>query len=95
MPTARGEASRVVQDANAYRERVTKEAEGEAQRFVAVYEGYLTAPEVTRRRMYLETMTEVLNSAVKVIIDPAAQGAGVVPYLPLNELRRPRPGEGG
>ena len=96
MPTARGEASRVVQDANAYRERVTKEAEGEAQRFVEVYEGYRTAPEVTRRRMYLETMTEVLNSAAKIIIDPNAQGAGgVVPYLPLNELSRPRAGGGG
>ena len=95
VPTARGEASRVIQDANAYRERVTKEAEGEAMRFIEVYEGYRTAPEVTRRRMYLETMTEVLSSAVKVIVDPSAQGAGVVPYLPLNELRRSRPAEGG
>ena len=94
VPTARGEASRIVEDANAYRERVTKEAEGEAQRFTEVYEGYLTAPLVTRRRMYLETMTEVLNSTVKVIVDPNAQGAGVVPYLPLNELRRPAVGAG-
>ncbi len=45
--------------------------------------------------MYLETMTEVLNSAAKIIVDPNAQGAGIVPYLPLNELRRPRAGEGG
>ena len=96
VPTARGEASRVIEDANAYREKVTKEAEGEAQRFVEVYEGYRTAPEVTRRRMYLEAMTEVLNNAAKVIVDPAAQGAGgVVPYLPLNELLRPKPAEGG
>lgn len=95
VPTARGEASRVVQDANAYRERVTKEAEGEGQRFIEVYDGYLTAPEVTRRRMYLETMTEVLSSAAKIIVDPNAQGAGIVPYLPLNELTRPRQGEGG
>ncbi len=89
VPTARGEASRIVQEANAYKEQVTKQAEGEGKRFIEIYEGYLTAPEITRRRMYLETMSEILNRATKVIIDPAAQGAnGVVPYLPLTELQR-------
>ena len=90
VPTARGEAAKIVQDANAYRERVTKEAEGEAEKFVQIYEAYKTAPEVTRRRMYLETIRDVIGGANKVIIDQDSQGSaqGVVPYLPLNELRR-------
>jgi len=92
VPTARGEASRIVQDATGYKEQVTKQAEGEAQRFREIYAAYLTAPEVTRRRMYLDTMSEILNKANKIIIDPAAQGgAGVIPYLPLNELTRRAP----
>ncbi len=91
VPTARGEAAKIIEDANAYRERVTKEAEGEAEKFVQIYEAYKTAPEVTRRRMYLETIRDVIGGANKVIIDQDSQGAatqGVVPYLPLNELRR-------
>ncbi|MSO70655.1 MAG: FtsH protease activity modulator HflK [Alphaproteobacteria bacterium] len=90
VPTARGEVSRIVQDATGYKEQLTKQAEGEAQRFQSIYAAYLTAPEVTRRRMYLDTMSEILNKANKIIIDPAtAQGGnGVVPYLPLNDLSR-------
>ena len=65
------------------------EAEGQAQRFLAVYESYKIAPEVTRQRLYLETMEEVMEGTDKVIIDSGSQGGtGVVPYLPLNELRK-------
>ncbi len=92
VPTARGEAAKVVQDAEAYRERVTKEAEGEGEKFVQIYEAYQTAPEVTRRRMYLETLRDVIGGASKVIIGQGSGNSaqGVVPYLPLDELRRRR-----
>ncbi len=90
VPTARGEAAKIVEDANAYKERVTKEAQGEAEKFVQIYEAYKTAPEVTRRRMYLETIRDVIGGANKVIIDQDGETGpqGVVPYLPLDELRR-------
>ena len=86
LPRARGEAERVIQDANAYKERLLNEADGEAQRFLSVYQAYLENPEVTRRRMYLETMQKVLSDTDKVILDKNT--GGVIPYLPLNELRR-------
>ncbi len=86
LPRARGEAERVIQDAYAYKERLLNEADGEAQRFISVYQAYLENPEVTRRRMYLETMQKVLSETDKVILDKNA--GGVIPYLPLNELRR-------
>ena len=91
VPTARGEAASVIEQATAYKERVTKEAQGEAARFTEIYKSYLIAPDVTRRRLYIETMRDVLAGANKVIIDTAAAGGqGVVPYLPLNELNRNR-----
>ncbi|GHC31839.1 MULTISPECIES: FtsH protease activity modulator HflK [Gemmobacter] len=87
---ARGEAARITQDAEAYRAQVTNAAEGEASRFGAVYQEYVKAPDVTRKRMYLETMENVLGGMNKVILDEKDQGSsGVVPYLPLNELVRP------
>ena len=86
---ARGEAAQVLEEAEAYRAQVVNQAEGEASRFTAVLEEYAKAPEVTRKRLYLETMEEVLGRVDKVIIDDAAGGdQGVVPYLPLNELRK-------
>ncbi len=86
---ARGEAAQLLQQAEGYRAQVINEAEGEASRFLAVYEEYVKAPEVTRKRLYLETMERVLGSVDKVIIDETgAGGQGVVPYLPLNELRK-------
>jgi membrane protease subunit HflK len=88
VPEARGNAARMIQEAEAYKERLVKESEGEAQRFLSVYEAYRTAPEVTRRRMYLEAMGEVFSTANKVIIDSGAGGSGVVPYLPLPELQK-------
>ncbi|HCP00745.1 MAG: FtsH protease activity modulator HflK [Alphaproteobacteria bacterium] len=96
VPTARGEAAGLLEEAAAYRERVIKEAQGEAARFDQIFETYQTAPEVTRRRLYIETLRDVLEGANKVIIDEGAGGGqGVVPYLPLNELNRNRSGNSG
>ena len=86
---ARGEAAEVLEQAEAYRARVVNEAQGEASRFTAVLEEYAQAPAVTRKRLYLETMEEVLGRVNKVILDENGAGSqGVVPYLPLNELNR-------
>ncbi|MDP2492379.1 FtsH protease activity modulator HflK [Shimia thalassica] len=85
---ARGEAAQVLEESEAYRAQVVNEAEGEASRFSAVLEEYQKAPEVTRKRLYLETMEEVLGRVDKVIIDEQSGGQGVVPYLPLNELNK-------
>jgi len=89
---ARGEAAQLLEEAEAYRAQVVNEAEGEAARFISVYEEYAKASDVTRKRLYLETMERVLGGVDKIIIDEGAQGGqGVVPYLPLNELRRSAP----
>ena len=85
---ARGEAAQVLEESEGYRARVVNEAEGEASRFSAVLQEYTKAPEVTRKRLYLETMEKVLGDVDKIILDENAAGGGVVPYLPLNELRR-------
>ena len=90
---ARGEAAQLLEEAEAYRAQVVNEAEGEAARFIAVYDEYAKAQDVTRKRLYLETLERVLGSVDKIIIDEGAGGSdGVVPYLPLNELRTPRTG---
>jgi membrane protease subunit HflK len=91
---ARGQAAQVREEAEGYRARVVNEALGEAARFTSVQTEYALAPEVTRRRLYLETMERVLGDVDKMILDEAVAGGsgaggGVVPYLPLNELRRP------
>lgn len=87
---ARGQSAQLTEEAEGYRARVVNDAEGEASRFLSVYAEYVKAPEVTRRRMYLETMEGVLGNMNKVILDgvsgAAAGGQGVVPYLPLNNL---------
>lgn len=83
---ARGEAAQVREEAAAYKTRVVQEAQGEAQRFVSVYDEYAKAPEVTRKRLFLETMENVLKSSTKVIVEQG-NGQGVIPYLPLPELR--------
>ena len=88
---ARGQASQTGQEAQAYAARVVNQAEGDASRFVSVYDQYVKAPEVTRKRMYLETMEAVLGGANKVVMDGAA-GQGTVPYLPLNNLFTPKSG---
>ncbi|MCY3874030.1 MAG: FtsH protease activity modulator HflK [Rhodobacteraceae bacterium] len=86
---ARGEAARLQQEAEGYRAQVVNEAEGEASRFLAVLEEYSKAEEVTRKRLYLETIEKVLGDVDKIIIDERAENSqGVVPYLPLNEIRK-------
>ncbi|WP_114964669.1 FtsH protease activity modulator HflK [Alkalilacustris brevis] len=100
LAAARGEAAQIQEEAEAYRAEVINNAEGEASRFVSVWEEYVKAPEVTRRRMYLETMERVLGEIDMVLLDGVggdeAGAGGVVPYLPLNELRRrPATTEGG
>ncbi|MGH1466305.1 MAG: FtsH protease activity modulator HflK [Cognatishimia sp.] len=85
---ARGEAAQVLEEAEGYRAQVVNQAEGEASRFTAILEEYRKAPEVTRKRLYLETMEEVLGRVDKIIIDEQSSGQGVVPYLPLNELKK-------
>ena len=87
IPRARGEAAKILQAAEAYKKEVVARAEGEASRFLAIYTEYAKAKEVTQERMYLETMEKVLADIDKVIIDKNA-GAGVVPYLPLPELKK-------
>ena len=84
---ARGRAAALREDAAAYTNRVVQEATGEAQRFNAIYAEYVNSPEVTRKRLFLETMEQVLASSEKVLVENGAGGQGVVPYLPLPELR--------
>ena len=86
IPRARGEAEQVLQQAEAYKKEVVAKAEGEASRFLAIYNEYKNAKQVTQERMYLETMEKVLADIDKVIIDKES-GSGVVPYLPLPELK--------
>ncbi len=85
VPEARGEAEKILLDSEARREQLITEADGEAKRFIDVYNSYRRAPEVTQKRMYLETMGKVLQTAEKVIIDK--ESGGVLPYLPLPELK--------
>ena len=91
VPDARGRAAQVLQQAQGYKEQAVAEAKGQAARFLSVYDEYKKAPEVTRQRIYLETMEHVLGPADKVILDPGTSGQGVVPYLPLSELSRHTP----
>ena len=86
---ARGEAAQVMEEAEAYRAQVVNQAEGEASRFSAVLAEYEKAPDVTRQRLYLEMMEDVLGNLDKIILEEGgSNGQGVVPYLPLNDLRR-------
>jgi membrane protease subunit HflK len=95
VPEARGKVAQIVQAAEAYKSQTVAEAVGQTSRFTKIYDEYKKAPDVTRKRMYLETMERVLGGTDKIILDTNAQsGGGVVPYLPLNELTR-RPQSGG
>jgi len=90
LGAARGQAAQLREEGAAYKDRVVRQAEGEAARFISVYNEYSEAPEVTRKRLFLETIEEVLANSQKFIVEGNAGGAGgsgVVPYLPLNELR--------
>ncbi len=97
VPEARGEAERILQAAQGYRDQVIAEAKGEADRFLNVLDEYVKAPDVTRRRIFIDTMQQVLSDTDKIIIDEK-NGSSVVPYLPLNELQRratPAPAQEG
>ncbi len=93
VPEARGEAERTLQAAEGYKQQVTNDATGQTARFLQVYDQYKKAPDVTRKRMYLETMERVLAGTDKIILDNKG-GQGVVPYLPLDKLQG-KPREGG
>lgn len=84
---ARGQAAQLREAAAAYKQQVTLEAEGEAARFASVYNEYVQSPDVTRKRLYLETMEQVLGGANKVIMGQGTNEAGVLPYLPLQQLQ--------
>ena len=86
VPRARGEAARLIAEAEAYREEVVSRAEGDASRFDQVYNAYQMDKNVTRERIYIETIEEVFGNIEKIIIDE--DGQSVVPYLPLKELGR-------
>ncbi|MGB5832554.1 MAG: FtsH protease activity modulator HflK [Thiohalocapsa sp.] len=89
LPQARGEAARAVADAKAYRDRVIAEAQGQASRFTAVLGEYKKAPNVTRERLYLETMEEVLGESNKVLLDIPSGNS--LMYLPLDQLMQQKP----
>jgi modulator of FtsH protease HflK len=90
VPEARGRAAQITQSAEAYREQTVAEAKGATSRFLKVYDEYKKAPEVTRQRLYLETMERLFGGTDKIIMDQGA-GGGVVPYLPLDQLMRRPP----
>ncbi|WP_321447117.1 FtsH protease activity modulator HflK [uncultured Cohaesibacter sp.] len=89
VPEAEGQAAKILEAANAYREQTVADARGQAQRFTEILGEYEKAPAITRKRLYLETMEQVLGSSEKIILDSKSEGgSGVVPYLPLNELTK-------
>jgi len=88
IPAARGEAAQLVEAAEAYKNSVIADAEGQASRFDSIYEEYKKAPEVTRGRMYLETIERVYGGMDKIIIDQSGENSNVVPYLPLDQLQK-------
>jgi membrane protease subunit HflK len=79
--------------AEGYKQQAVAEAKGQSARFLKVYDEYKKAPDVTRQRIYLETMERILGGSDKLVYDGGSSGQGIVPYLPLNELssRRPTP----
>jgi len=86
---ANGEAAKLREEAAAYKNQIVQEALGESQRFLSVYQEYKKAPEITRKRVYIETMEKVLSSSRKIILDSDKSTNGVLPFLPLNELTKP------
>jgi len=89
IPRARGEAAQAKEEAEAYAKEVVANAQGEAGRFVSVYDQYVRAKQVTRKRIYLETMEKIYRDMDKVFIDKSAAKASVTPYFPLNEIKQP------
>ena len=94
IPQARGESAKLLEEASAYKAEVVARSQGDAERFLAVYEAYKTGRAVTVKRIYLETMEEILKGMNKIIIDSKGASQGVLPYLPLGELTRSTKGGG-
>lgn len=88
IPRARGEVERILQSAQAYEQEVIARSEGEADRFIAVYNKYKNAKGITKKRLYIETMEQVLQGTNKIILDSNGSGTGIVPYLSLQELQK-------
>ena len=88
VPRARGAAARLIAEAEAYEAEVVNRAAGDASRFDQVYQAYRNNPDVTRERIYIETVEEIFSNVEKIIIDEPNGGSGVVPYLPLRELNK-------
>ncbi len=95
VPQAQGEAARIVQEAEAYKAQIVNQAQGDAQRFISVYNAYAKAPDVTARRLYIDTIQIILKSANKIILDRAASTSGVLPYLPLPAIKSGTPSTAG
>ena len=89
IPKARGEAARILLEAEAFKKEVVEKAEGDAARFSLVLEQYLKAKDITKKRIYLDTMQEILNGMDKTIID-GTKTNGIVPYLPLKPIENTR-----
>ena len=88
LPRARGEAERILQEAAGYKDQTVAQAEGEVSRYLAIQKEYRLAPDVTRKRLYLETMEVIMQGTNKIVIDNEGGSQGVLPYLPLPELRK-------
>jgi membrane protease subunit HflK len=91
VPDARGRAAQIIQIAEGYKQQAIAEAKGQSARFLKVYDEYKKAPDVTRQRIYLETMERILGSSEKLVYDGGGSGQSIVPYLPLSELTPRRP----
>jgi membrane protease subunit HflK len=91
LRNAEGDAAKMVEDAKGYKAQVVAEAKGEAQRFDSVYVEYSKAKDVTRQRLFLETMEKVIGNSTRIVMDPGKSGQGVVPYLPLPALQNAAP----
>jgi membrane protease subunit HflK len=88
LAQARGESAQLLEEAEGYKAKVVNEASGEASRFLSIYQEYIKSKDVTRKRLYLDTMERMLGKVNKVILDKGVGGdQGVVPYLPLNQLK--------
>ena len=87
IPKANGEAAQLLREAEGFRTATVAQAKGQAARFTKVLDEYIKAPDVTRERLFIETMERVFSGADKIVIDNKA-GNGVVPYLPLNDIRQ-------
>jgi membrane protease subunit HflK len=87
LPRAKGEAETIIQRAEGYKAQKVASAKGDVQRFTQVYDQYAKAKDITSERIYLETIEEVLRNVNKLMVDKNGGGAGVIPYLPLPELR--------